>query len=900
MKESSKPEKILLMLDLQVDPGKLGEELLARFPGARVSVLLDSCASRSVVDRYRDREIIRYSMAISLFAKIRLLKDLRSRRFDRVFFVGRNYDLRQVGAAWFTGAGEKIYIRLGASGERRKESAICLTGLLGAAFFRMVLFAFSLPGFLLLRLVFAWEKFGKRRKKNKGPSYPALPDNRAVSVVIPNYNGRELLEECLSSVVKAVSRYGRGSEIILIDDGSADESVEFVRETFPSVKVVPLTENVGFGRASHRGIEEASNELVALLNSDIAVTESFLSPLVEAFQDPDLFAVQPRAYYPDGKRLNFGLNMGRLDPTTGYIRIWNEADTEEEKRVDCLFPTLYCLGGAMLFDRRKYFELGGFDELFYPFRWEDIDICYRAGKRGWKVLYQPESVVFHKHHATLKKVFSSDYLNIIEQKNELLFAWKNLHDPIMIEEHVRRLPFYTLSQLISGRYNFFKAFLRAIRSLPGCLSRRAGERCESVKDDKNVLSKSLRLYKNFLKGDRNLGRDRRRQILILNPVFPYPPVDGGKMRVYNLLVEAARTNDVHLLCFIEESQKPDLPRMKEICRYVDTVDFPQPPGYLGKIPEALFPMYYRAFYADRMRDKLIDILKTRQIDVVQMEFDKMLYWVRFVEDTPTVYVEHDVASLFLRGGKNPPLAGWKKVFDLLEWFRAIRWEVVMGRRYSKIAVLSPQDEAVVKTFLPGADIRSVKHGTNVKEFYRGYEEIPDNSLIYVGSFRHYPNVEAIDYFIKDIWPLIKREVPDATLTIVGSYPSAEIRKFGEDPAVEVTGFVESVRPYLDRAAVFIAPMRKGFGMKGKILEAMVRGKPVVTTSIGVRGAEVVPGEHLLKGDSPREFAAAVTSLLNDKTYRKEIARAGQKLVVEEYDWSKAAEQMDVIYGELLA
>ena len=134
---------------------------------------------------------------------------------------------------------------------------------------------------------------------------------------------------------------------------------------------------------------------------------------------------------------------------------------------------------------------------------------------------------------------------------------------------------------------------------------------------------------------------------------------------------------------------------------------------------------------------------------------------------------------------------------------------------------------------------------------------------------------------------------------MGSHPTEEILKLGRVAGIEVTGFVPSVQPYLDRAAVFIAPMRKGFGMKGKILEAMVRAKPVVTTSIGIRGAEVIPGRHLLVGDSPRDFAAAAISLLRDEKLREKIARAGQELVKKEYDWSKAAEQMDAIYEELL-
>jgi len=310
-------------------------------------------------------------------------------------------------------------------------------------------------------------------------------------------------------------------------------------------------------------------------------------------------------------------------------------------------------------------------------------------------------------------------------------------------------------------------------------------------------------------------------------------------------------------------------------------------------------MYYRGSWSEEFQQKLIELIREKPFDIVQMESDKMLYFVRLVKDLPTIYIEQDVASLYLNGGKNPPHHGVKKIIDVLEWLKSLRWEVVMGRQYHKIATVSPQDEEVVKTLLPGGDICYVKHGTKVSQFYREYQEIKEQSLIYVGSFCHYPNVEAILYFCREIWPLVKSEVPNTRLTIVGSYPTPEVSSLGEDPGIEVTGFVEDISAYLDPAMVFIAPMRKGLGMKGKILEALVSAKPVVTTSIGIRGAEVHPGTHLLVGDNPRDFSTAVISLLRDPILREKIARAGQKLVVDEYDWSKAAEQMDVIYDEML-
>jgi len=286
-------DTILLMLDLRVGYEDPVKEILRRFPGAEFTIILDSCAPASVVDKFLDQEIIRYQSSISLPDKLRLLRNLRNRKIHRAFFIGGSYDLRQAGVIWATGAEERKFIR---AGKKACEKKIRFFGLLSIGIYRALIFLLFLPLLLVLRLFFFWEKYIKQAKKELPPIFPSLSASPAISVVIPNYDGRDLLEECLPSVIKAVTLYGHDSEIILVDDASNDGSVAFVEEKFPSVKIIALSRNHGFGQASNLGIEEASNDLVLLLNSDIAATETFLFPLVRCFKDPDLFADQPRAY----------------------------------------------------------------------------------------------------------------------------------------------------------------------------------------------------------------------------------------------------------------------------------------------------------------------------------------------------------------------------------------------------------------------------------------------------------------------------------------------------------------------------------------------------------------------------------------------------------------------------
>ena len=218
----------------------------------------------------------------------------------------------------------------------------------------------------------------------------------AASIVIPNWNGRDLLEKYLPSVVDAMSG-NPDNEVIVVDNGSTDGSSEFVRAAFPSVKVVALPVNHGFGGGSNEGFRQAKNDIVVLLNSDMRVAPDFLAPLLEGFSDPEVFAVSCQIFFSDPLRLReeTGLTQGWWQD--GGLRVRHRIDPE----IDDLFPCFYGGGGSCAFDRRKFLELGGFDPLYEPFYLEDTDLGYQAWKCGWKVLYQPRSVVYHEHRGTI-------------------------------------------------------------------------------------------------------------------------------------------------------------------------------------------------------------------------------------------------------------------------------------------------------------------------------------------------------------------------------------------------------------------------------------------------------------------------------------------------------------------
>src|SRR5215471_1256120 len=282
----------------------------------------------------------------------------------------------------------------------------------------------------LMALSFAALVLAQVFRRRRNLPAPQAPRNTAASVVIPNWNGRDLLEKYLPSVVEAMSGNPE-NEIVVVDNGSADGSAEFLRTAFPSVTVVALPVNRGFGGGSNEGFRQARNDIVVLLNSDMRVAPDFLPPLLEGFRDPEVFAVSCQIFFTDPTKLREETGL-----TQGW---WQDGTLRVRHRIDPgitgLFPCFYGGGGSCAFDRAKFLELGGFDRLLEPFYLEDTDLGYMAWKRGWKVLYQPRSIVYHEHRGTIGKKFTYDFIQGVQRKNFLLFCWKNIHEWPRLASH---------------------------------------------------------------------------------------------------------------------------------------------------------------------------------------------------------------------------------------------------------------------------------------------------------------------------------------------------------------------------------------------------------------------------------------------------------------------------------
>ncbi|MFH1039026.1 MAG: glycosyltransferase, partial [PVC group bacterium] len=240
-----------------------------------------------------------------------------------------------------------------------------------------------------------------------------------------------------------------------------------------------------------------------------------------------------------------------------------------------------------------------------------------------------------------------------------------------------------------------------------------------------------------------------------------------------------------------------------------------------------------------------------------------------------------------------------KLLEFYEWLRMLEFELDFLPAFTKVITLSTDDERLLQSFLPDLDITTVTMGTDLDHFLEPYRPVDNRRILYVGSFNHYPNVDAVHWFVSAVLQEIRKTIPEATVTIVGSGDPAPIADIRDWPGVEYVGPVKDVRPYLREAAVFVAPVRLGSGMKGKVLEALAMAKPMVVTSVAARGIPVVSGEHLIIADDPAAFAGGVIRLFRDPVLREKTARNGQRLVRESFGWKTKADEMDQIYREIL-
>lgn len=290
------------------------------------------------------------------------------------------------------------------------------------------------------------------------------------SIVITNYNGKELLEKNLPAVINAKKNSKNNIlEIIVVDDFSTDESLKYLNSLKSDINIIKHTKNRGFSATTNTGVRATKGDLIVLLNSDVSPKEDFLENMAEIFEDQKVFGV---TLHEKG----YGYAGGVFKD--GYIQ---QIAGKEANKVT---PSFYVSGGSGVFRKSIWKELGGMDEkLLSPFYWEDIDLSYRASKRGYICLWSPKSIVLHNHMSTVSKL-PKKKVDMIRERNQLLTLWKNIHSQNMIKKHVLAI----LKRAFKNP-GYFKIILFALLKLPILLKERRKEIKESIVSDEAIFSR---------------------------------------------------------------------------------------------------------------------------------------------------------------------------------------------------------------------------------------------------------------------------------------------------------------------------------------------------------------------------------------------------------------------------
>lgn len=287
------------------------------------------------------------------------------------------------------------------------------------------------------------------------------------SIIIPNWNGQKLLEKNLPLVLVTDA-----SEVIIVDNGSTDKSIELLKklqEKSLKIKTIFNKKNEGFAKAVNQGVKNATGEIVVLLNNDVVPEKDFLKPLSQDFQDKKVFAVslhEPQWSWAQGKWIN------------GFV------EHQAGEKTDKIHFSFWASGGSAAFRKDIWLELGGMDEIFAPFYWEDTDLSYRAWKRGYKVIWDPRSVVHHQHESTIGSHFSKSYIDFISQRNQLLFIWKNITSFKMLFEHKM-----ALGKKLLIHPGYWRPYLAALSKIFLILPRWLNEFKNKKVSDQEIFSK---------------------------------------------------------------------------------------------------------------------------------------------------------------------------------------------------------------------------------------------------------------------------------------------------------------------------------------------------------------------------------------------------------------------------
>jgi sugar transferase (PEP-CTERM/EpsH1 system associated) len=390
--------------------------------------------------------------------------------------------------------------------------------------------------------------------------------------------------------------------------------------------------------------------------------------------------------------------------------------------------------------------------------------------------------------------------------------------------------------------------------------------------------------------------------LFLATWFPHPPDNGSKLRAYHLLRSLSHAHQVTLLSFAFATAQPDSPGdLSNWCSEIQVVRIdPFRVNQGGALRTFLSPSPVAARPVPAMSQAIARQLQEQPYDAVIASTEMMAaYALQSPPGAATILEEHNSLTRWMWERYEEQSSAVQRLRCWASWQKTRRYEARLFRRFDLVTMVSGQDQTVSRG-LPGFQgrVEVVPNGVDCAHNRPGLARPRPGTLVFNGSLTYSANYDAVQWFLAQVWPRIRAQAPHATLAITGSTAGVDLAGLVLDDYVRLTGYIEDVRIPVAEAAVAIAPIRQGGGTRLKILEAMALGTPVVATSKGAEGLDVVDGEHLLLADDPERFAAAVLRLLADQTLAARLAANARRLVEQRYDWDAIGRRFAALVAEM--
>lgn len=628
-----------------------------------------------------------------------------------------------------------------------------------------------------------------------------------VSIIIPVYNQWEYTYNCLKSIKE--NTHGITYEVIIADDVSQDETIN-ISQYIKNINVVRNEKNLGFLLNCNNAAKQAKGEYIHFLNNDTQVQKDWLSSLVKLIEsDEQIGMVGSKLVYPDGRLQEAGGILWQDGSAWNYGR-YQDPDASEfnyVKEVD------YISGASILITKALWDEIGGFDKRYIPAYCEDSDLAFEVRRKGYKVMYQPLSVIVHFEgisNGTDTNVGLKAYQVTNQQK--FYDKWKK----VLQKEHFS-----------NGEYVFWAR-------------------------DKSKNRKTL---------------------LMIDHYVPHYDKDAGSRTVYQ-----------YLKLFVSQGFN---------VKFMGDNFYPHQP-YTSELEQMGIEVLYGAYYEKNWKTWLEG--NANHIDFVFLNRPHIsVKYIDEIKKYTQAKIAYYVCDLhFLREEREYSITHNKETLKSAQQWKEIEYEIMS--KSDMVLTISVDEKKIIDTMM-GEEKAVVFPVFIYSQFIRGARNVEaTNDIMFVGGFAHKPNVDAVIWFVKEVLPIINKQLPNLKFRIVGSNPPEEIKQLQSEQII-VEGFVSDQRleELYRETRLCVIPLRFGAGVKGKTIEAMYNGIPIVSTSIGIEGLVNI-SQCIEAHDEKEDFANSLVSLYEDIDKLKVLSQLYRTYIEEYFSVQKGKEIMGQVFS----